>query len=855
MNVKKEGGMVRRPDVRFFLVALLLLVAFSATAWAVTPAVDPLTPEERQWLTAHDGKIRLAPSPNWEPLEFFNEHGRYSGLIADYMHLVEERLGFRFKVIRIDTWENVLTLARTRQVDIISAAHHTRERGEFLDWSPTFLSLSNTIIVNKSVQGVLTLGRMQNMTIGVPAGYAVYHYIKGTYPDLNLIPVSSGREGMRMVSFGEIDAMIMEVPNALFVIESQQITNLRLAGTIDFKVALGAATRNDWPLLGSIMAKGLALITEEERADIYNKWVRLEQIPFYRNPTFWTVVSSMLIVVVVVMAAVIAINRTLKMQVAQRTEELRVNEKRLEALLRLNQMTDASMDEIMAFAVKEAVKLTRSRFGYLAFADSTGWLFTLDSRYPAAGKGWTATCTPEGFPEDYKGFWGEALSRQAPVTTNDYPASNPGMQGLPKGVGPIFRYMNIPVLKRGEVVVVAGVGNKPVPYDDADQRQVTLLMAGMWRMVQRRRSEEALKQSEKRFRDLVESSLTGITIVQSGQVVYSNPEQERIMGTLAPFGTLDEEAIHPDDVEAVTRFTQAVINGEPGLHEAEFRFTSMEGGMDHGRQTWVTCRANPIDFQGESAVLINTMDITRAKELEHLLVVQDKMASLGHVSAGIAHEIRNPLSGINIYVSTLEKRVASCSAMDEMEPVFRQIRSASGKIESVIRRVMNFSKPCEPKIVPTQINKPVREALALSMMTLTKSNIHVEQRLDEDLPRCYAEPQLIEEVVLNLMTNAASALKAWPWEKRIRISTFRDAGEIILQVEDSGPGVPREVRDRVFEPFFTTKNNSTGIGLSLCHRIVTDHGGSIRVEEGEGGGARFVVALPLGSGHGEPGNE
>lgn len=827
-----------------------MLIASVATplAYAV-PASDPLTPEERQWLNEHDGKIRLAPSPNWEPLEFFDENGEYSGLVADYMHLIEERLGFRFNVVKIDTWENVLTLARNREVDVLSVAHPTRERTEFLDWTPPLLTLSNTIIVKKSVTGVLALGRMQDMTIGVPAGYAVSFYLQAMYPDLTLIPVSSGREGLRMVSFGELDAMIMEVPNALFVIESQQITNLRLAGTIDFKVELGTASRNDWPILGRIMKKGVALITEEERGAIYNKWVRLEQVPFYKDPSFWTVMVSLLIVVAVVMAVVTAINRTLKMQVAQRTEALRINEKRLEALLELNQMIDASMDEIIAFAVQETVKLTRSRFGYLAFADSTGWLVTLDSLYPAAGKGWTSVCTPEGFPAAYKGLWGEALETKAPVVANEYPETNPKRLGLPEGMGPVFRYMNIPVVRQGEVVVIAGVGNKPIPYDDADLRQVTLLMAGMWRMVQRRRSEEALKQSEKRFRDLVENALTGITIVQAGQVVYSNPEQERIMGPLAPFETQDLSRIHPDDVAAVRCFSTAVRNGEAGLHEAEFRFAP-EGGED-GAMTWVTCRANPIEYQGEPAMLINTMDLTRAKELERLLVIQDKMASLGHVSAGIAHEIRNPLSGINIYMSTLEKRMASGKPPEDLEPVFRQIRSASGKIESVIRRVMNFSKPCEPKIVETSLNKPVREALALSMMTLTKSNIHVEQQLGEALPSCQAEPQLIEEVVLNLITNAAGALKAWPWEKRIRVATFATEGEVILQVEDSGPGVPREVRDRIFEPFFTTKNNSTGIGLSLCHRIVTDHGGSIRVEEGEGGGARFVVALPLGSGGGE----
>ncbi|WP_300673726.1 transporter substrate-binding domain-containing protein [Desulfoluna sp.] len=806
--------------------------------------VDPLTSEERQWLTEHDGKIRLAPSPNWEPLEFFDKNGVYNGMVADYMHLLEERLGFQFDVIKINTWENVLTLARRREVDLISVAHQTRERGKYLDWTPPLFTLSNTIIVKKSVSGVLSLGRMRHMSIGVPAGYAVYQYLKGTYPDLNLVPVSSGREGMRMVSFGELDAMIMEVPNALFVIENQQITNLRLAGTIDFKVELGIATRNDWPLLGTIMAKGVALITPEERAAIYEKWVRLEQTPFYRNPTFWTVVASMLLMVVVVMAAVIAINRTLKMQVAQRTEELRFNEKRLEALLQLNQMTDASLDEIMAFAVQEAVKLTRSRFGYLAFADSTGWLFTLNSLSSSSSRDWTSRRTPEGFPHAYKGLWGNALTTQAPVITNDYLTSNPKMAGIPDGMGSVVRYMNIPVVRQGEVVVVAGVGNKHVPYDTADQRQVTLLMAGMWRMVQRRRSEEALKQSEKRFRDLVESALTGITIVQAGQVVYSNPEQKRIMGLLMPFSTENYESIHPDDVEAVKAFYGAIYAATPGLHELEFRFTA-EG--DGGPLTWVNCRANPIEHQGEAAMLINSMDITRAKELERLLVTQEKMAALGHVAAGIAHEIRNPLSGINIYMSTLEKRMTAGRAISEIEPVFRQIRSASGKIESVIRRVMNFSKPCEPKIVLTQINKPVREALALSMMILTKSNIHVEQQMDEALPLCQAEAQLIEEVALNLITNAATALKAWPWEKRIRVSTFQRDSTIVLQVEDTGPGVPREERDRIFEPFFTTKNNSTGIGLSLCHRIVTDHGGSIRVEDSESGGACFVVTLPMDS--------
>lgn len=361
-----------------------------------------------------------------------------------------------------------------------------------------------------------------------------------------------------------------------------------------------------------------------------------------------------------------------------------------------------------------------------------------------------------------------------------------------------------------------------------------------------KRAEEALQESERHFRDVVENSLTGISIIQDNRVVYRNPEQERLTGTLLEStGYPAFENIHPDDVEKFKKFYQRVFTGEVRTLDTNFRYYP-EGKIDSAEDMkWVYCRASLIEYQGKDAVLVNMMDMTKTKELEHLLIIQDKMSSLGRVAAGIAHEIRNPLSGINIYLSTLQKIYDKADSFDKVKRILEQLQSASGKIESVIRRVMDFSKPGEPKFVPTNINQPIKEAIQLSSVTLRKSEIKLEKELSEDLPQCNADPHLIEEVILNLITNAAEAMKGMEIDKKIEVTSSMKNKHILVKVSDSGPAVPINLREKIFDPFYTTKDGSTGIGLSLSHRIITDHGGSMAVHRSKWGGAEFIIEIPL----------
>ena len=362
----------------------------------------------------------------------------------------------------------------------------------------------------------------------------------------------------------------------------------------------------------------------------------------------------------------------------------------------------------------------------------------------------------------------------------------------------------------------------------------------------RKHAEIALHESEQSFRELVENSLIGIGIIQDNQVIFRNPEQQRLLGPSSSLtNPFNFENIHDEDVNKVKELYQNLISDRAQTLQTDFRFYPPGKRNFKPDMKWVYCRASMINYEGKAAILVNLMDITRAKELENLLLIQDKMTSLGHMAAGIAHEIRNPLSGINIYLNTLERINKKRGGTKKELDIIQDIQSASYKIESVIRRVMDFSKPSELRLILKSINEPIEEALKLSDVTLRKSGIKIIKDLEKDLPLCYIDPPLIEEVVLNLITNAANALRSSSREKLIRVITTSDKRNIIIKVADSGPGIPMSIRDKIFDPFFTTRNDSSGIGLSITNRIVTDHGGSIDVKTSEFKGAEFHVNIPI----------
>ncbi len=840
----------------FLLSATILIISFVNSHYfrAGYSPTDPLTTEERAWLTAHDGKIRLAPTPHWAPMEFIDEKGRYQGLVADYIRLIEQTLGFKFQLVKVDSWNEIVQKAKKREVDIYASAMKTPTRLEYMDFTAPYFNLPYTIISHKSVKDKLTLQQMNGMTIVVAQSYAVNDYLKKNYPGIKIINVHDELLGLKMVSFKEVDAMVAALPYALHGIEEAQITNLRIVGVTDHVSAEAIGTRNDWPLLHSIMEKGLAQITDKQRRAIHKKWIRLEPNKLYYNKAFWYVTISIFSMVSIISLFTLAWNRALKIKVNQRTEALCFNEMRLNALVTLNEMRDSTIKEIIEYAFKEAVRLTKSQFGYLSFSYNNGDTFQCILSYENQKLHHSDTI---GFPLDTIGLWGDALKFGKAIISNNHEDSNSLKKGIPHAHTNIIRYMNLPIFESNKIVAIAGVGNKKVDYNDSDVRQLQLLTEGMWRIIQRRQSEEIIKTSEQRFRDLVEFSLSGITIIQNKKCVYYSPEYKRIFGSLYQiFEDRNFKNIHPDDAKNFQHYHDSTVSGNKRAMDLSFRFYTNLDKTDQDVIKWVYCRTHLINFQGRESLMVNVIDVTHIKKLEHLLHVQDKMASLGHVTAGIAHEIRNPLSGINIYIKALENFHSQNQESEQLHEIIEELTAASGKIESVIRRVMDFSKPIEPRFILTDITKPIDDAVNLCRTTYRKCGITIENNiLTNPLPPCYAEPHLIEEVILNLINNAADALKEIETTKKIKITTKLESDTIQISVSDSGPGLSQKIIRRIFEPFYTSKSNSTGIGLSLCQRIITDHGGTLVAGNSPLGGAEFIINIPTKPRLSGPGKE
>ncbi len=237
-------------------------------------------------------------------------------------------------------------------------------------------------------------------------------------------------------------------------------------------------------------------------------------------------------------------------------------------------------------------------------------------------------------------------------------------------------------------------------------------------------------------------------------------------------------------------------------------------------------------------------DVTGERQIQSKLLQTEKMAAVGQLVSGIAHELNNPLTAIMGYGQLLLGQGLAPEQYSEASKVFQQAERA----RRIVKNLLYFARENEPERTRVDLNEIVERTLALRSYELRVENILVECELAGDLPETMADPYQLQQVVLNLLMNAEQALLQERGQGKVKIKTrVADGQRIAIEISDDGPGVPRGIASRIFDPFFTTKppGVGTGLGLSIVYGIVKQHGGEVTFENQSGGGARFVVELPV----------
>jgi signal transduction histidine kinase len=225
------------------------------------------------------------------------------------------------------------------------------------------------------------------------------------------------------------------------------------------------------------------------------------------------------------------------------------------------------------------------------------------------------------------------------------------------------------------------------------------------------------------------------------------------------------------------------------------------------------------------------------------------MAAIGQLSAGLAHEVKNPLAGILGFAQLSKRKIDDPVALrSNLDVIERETRRCS----EIIGSLMQFARQERPERQPTDVNAAVQHALSIVDHQLSLKKVRIVRELAPALPVVLGNANQLEQALINLMINAQQAMQ--PDGGQVTVRTTYEGDRVLVSVEDTGPGVPEEIRQRIFEPFFTTKKvgQGTGLGLSVTYGLIKDHGGDIRVGSGSTGGALFTIVLPAQS---DPGRQ
>jgi len=388
------------------------------------------------------------------------------------------------------------------------------------------------------------------------------------------------------------------------------------------------------------------------------------------------------------------------------------------------------------------------------------------------------------------------------------------------------------------------VRSSPLRNDDGE---VVAAMEVSLDITPRKRLEEELKKSEQKYYAFFSNipnpvfvldmeSLEILDCNESVTAVYGFTKEEVIRRSFLDFFRDDER-----------EFYRPKLSGAQVLDQVAHLSKT-------GRQIFVNIRISPSEYQDQKVFLVTTSDITQRLEAEQLIQAS-KMATLGEMATGVAHELNQPLSVIKTASTFLMKKIDKSEVIREniLFTLCDEIDSHVDRATKIITHMRHFGRMSDMKLEMVQINDLLKSAYQFFSQQLKVRGITVDWDIQEQLPEVMGNPDRLEQVFINLLINARDAIEEKfegsefkPGDKRISLKTYAQDHRVTVEVSDSGAGIPKKIAEKIFEPFFTTKDvgKGTGLCLSISYGIIKEIGGEIRVNQLNGEGACFVIHFP-----------
>lgn len=784
-------------------ILILLFFAFSFYAHATTS----LTPEETAWLKDHKSELVVATETNYPPLSFM-ESGQWHGISADMIHLIEKNLGVTFSYLDPQNLDSIFANSKSGKPGIITSVKETAERNQFLSFTPVYITLPTVVIINKNSPLGAWPQAYMGKQVGVSKGYSVQGYLEQHYPNIKLVLATDDLVNLKKLSFGEIDAVVMDTASASYFIEKEKITNLRVSDKFEYAYDLSFAVRKDLPILRDILSKSLSNISENDKKMLFNKWVNVKDEPLtlvwqlYHN---YFIASAFLIGILIVLFVF-----------DQRRKKIISD-----SYLYTRSLIEASLDPLV----------TIDSEGKITDVNQATIQVTGVSKDKLIGSDFSSYFTDENKArEGYLLVWKNGSVR-------DYHLAIRHSSGM-----------------------ITDVLYNATLYRSPDGKAQGIFAAAR-DITKQLRTEAEIKIAQERIEAAASAGLIGVWDWDvPNNILMWDKAMYKLYGLKeGDFGGAYEawaRAIHIEDKEYTEGEIQAALDGKRE-YCPQFRIIWPDGSTHYIKaisKTFYDEQRKPLRMLG-----IN-YDMTEQKQIEKELYQAKIAAEAANMAksrflATMSHEIRTPMNGILGMAQLLD---LPSITEGERRDFAKVIINSGNTLLTLLNDILDLSKieaekvqieavVCSPGVIINEIKNLFNEAAV-------KKNLRIETELTSNMDEYYlTDPTRLRQMLSNLTNNAIK----FTLNGSVRITASeleRNAQGAILEfaVKDTGVGIPQDKLPLIFQPFSQTDSSNTrkfggtGLGLSIVRGLARWMGGDVGLESVEGQGSRFWFSVRVG---------